>query len=188
MLVPDQAKSAATLLAMGAHHILMGPASDLGPVDAQLLIRGSGFVAAKDLIASLDDAELAISKNLATFPLYASLFADMTAVMVQQARAALWRSGDLIREALASNPDRDSECVEALAEALQNPLVDAPKDHRQIFGPDAAGEAGLPVADVDLQGDQWKMIWRLWTSYWQFRGNEGVYEGTKASQLVDREG
>src|SRR3712207_4525437 len=35
VIIPDQAKSAGTLLAMGAHSILMGPPSDLGPVDPQ---------------------------------------------------------------------------------------------------------------------------------------------------------
>ena len=33
VIVPNQAKSAGTLLLMGAHCILMGPTSDLGPVD-----------------------------------------------------------------------------------------------------------------------------------------------------------
>jgi ClpP class serine protease len=35
VIVPDMAKSAATLLCLGADKILMGPAGDLGPVDPQ---------------------------------------------------------------------------------------------------------------------------------------------------------
>lgn len=35
VIVPNQAKSAGTILLIGAHHILMGPTSDLGPVDPQ---------------------------------------------------------------------------------------------------------------------------------------------------------
>ncbi|WP_419949131.1 SDH family Clp fold serine proteinase [Candidatus Palauibacter sp.] len=35
VIVPDQAKSAGTLFVLGAHHIVMGPTSDLGPVDPQ---------------------------------------------------------------------------------------------------------------------------------------------------------
>ena len=57
VIVPDMAKSAATLLSLGAHHIMMGPASDLGPIDPQLLIRNE-WVAAKDIIAAVDDAAL----------------------------------------------------------------------------------------------------------------------------------
>jgi len=40
VIVPDQAKSAATLLALGAHEILMGSTSDLGPVDPVLQFGG----------------------------------------------------------------------------------------------------------------------------------------------------
>ena len=55
VIVPDQAKSAATLLALGSHHIMMGPASDLGPIDPQILL-GREWVAAKDIIAAVEDA------------------------------------------------------------------------------------------------------------------------------------
>ena len=55
------AKSAATLLTLGAHHIMMGPASDLGPIDPQFFINNE-LVAAKDIIAAVDDA--AISRDV----------------------------------------------------------------------------------------------------------------------------
>jgi ClpP class serine protease len=61
VLIPDQAKSAATLLALGAHPIVMGPTSDLGPVDPQFRVpRGSGgydLVAAKDMLEAVERAE-----------------------------------------------------------------------------------------------------------------------------------
>ena len=55
VIIPDHAKSAATLLALGAHHILMSPMSDLGPIDPQFLGE-DGLVAAKDIIAAVDNA------------------------------------------------------------------------------------------------------------------------------------
>ena len=55
IIVPDQAKSAATLMALGAHHILMSATSDLGPIDSQFP-RGDELVSAKDIIAAVDDA------------------------------------------------------------------------------------------------------------------------------------
>ena len=54
VIVPTQAKSAAILLALGAHRIVMAPFSDLGPVDPQMW-DGENFVAAKDVIAAVDD-------------------------------------------------------------------------------------------------------------------------------------
>ena len=88
VIVPDQAKSAGTILALGAHHILMGPTSDLGPIDPQFPI-GSDLVSAKDIIASVQAAEVAIQANPETYTLHAALLADVTALMVQQARSAL---------------------------------------------------------------------------------------------------
>jgi ClpP class serine protease len=52
VVVPDQAKSAATLIALGADEILMGPASDLGPIDPQIELpsRPGFLIPAKDII------------------------------------------------------------------------------------------------------------------------------------------
>lgn len=41
VVIPDIAKSAATLLALSGHEIYMAPAAELGPLDAQLFDEGS---------------------------------------------------------------------------------------------------------------------------------------------------
>ena len=146
VIVPDQAKSAATILAMGAHRILMGPSSDLGPVDPQFWI-GTGekgaLVAAKDIIAAVRAAEEAVAANPATYPLHASLLSDVTALKVQQARSALARTGDLVEEALKSQTSRSQEDVAALKAKLQSPLIELPKEHGAVFGSQEAKNAGL---------------------------------------------
>lgn len=126
VIVPNQAKSAGTILLIGAHRILMGPTSDLGPVDPQFYSpgEGRGLYSAKDLLAAVAHAEAAIAKNPDSYPLHVSLLADVTAVMVQQARSALERSEDLVREALISNPDRNAEDVAQIAAALKEKLID----------------------------------------------------------------
>ncbi len=185
VIVPNQAKSAGTILLIGAHHILMGPTSDLGPVDPQFLSPGGrGLYSAKDLIAAVDAAESAIARNPDSYPLHVSLLADVTAVMVQQARSALARSGDLVREALMSNPDRSPHEVEKIAQALKEKLIDLPRDHGAVFGPSDAHAAGLPVEAVDPKSLQWRIIWRLWAKY--FTLGAFVYEGRLASQVTSR--
>ena len=57
VLVPDMAKSAATLLCLGADKIMMGPAGDLGPVDPQFQIDGRALASAKEIVAAIDEAE-----------------------------------------------------------------------------------------------------------------------------------
>jgi hypothetical protein len=182
VIVPDVAKSAGTILALGAHHILLGPVSDLGPIDPQFQLPTGALVGAKDIIAAVDDASERIQQAPDTYPLYASLLSDVTALMVQQARAALDRTGDLLIEALRSNPDRSSEEVEQLRSALEEPLIEQAKSHGAIFGYDEAEKTGLPVVAVDPGTLQWQIIWRLWAKYFA-RANR-FYEGERASQEI----
>ena len=183
VIIPDQAKSAATLLAMGAHHTLMSPSSDLGPIDPQFPL-GSGLVSAKDLIAAVDDAAAKVQAAPETYPLYASLLSDVSALMVQQARSALDRTEDLLKEALRSNPDRNPDDVEVLAENLKEPLIARPQTHAALFGFREARDIGLPVLEADLKSDQWQLLWRLWTKYFAMGASTRVYEGQRASQIL----
>lgn len=89
VIVVDRAKSAATLIGLGAHHLLMGPTSDLGPIDPQFRVpRGDGswdLAAGKDIVAAVDAALADVSQRPDTYPVHAALLADVTALMVQAA-------------------------------------------------------------------------------------------------------
>jgi hypothetical protein len=119
--VPDYAKSAATLLALGAHEILMGPTSDLGPVDPQFQLGDFDLVSAKDMIAAVERALDDVAERPDTYPLHASLLADVGAFKVVQARSALARTDDLVREALSSSSERSSDEVNELVQQLLSP-------------------------------------------------------------------
>ncbi len=184
VIVPDQAKSAATLLSLGAHHIMMGPASDLGPIDPQLYMN-ERLVSAKDIIAAVDHAEKKVSAFPDTYPVYASLLSDINALTLQEARSALERTSDQLEEALKSNPDRKSKEVEKLKENLQEPMIERPATHAALFSADDASDAGLPVIKADPSKRQWKLIWRLWAKYFALgdrRLYDGIYEGAQVSQ------
>jgi hypothetical protein len=183
VIVPDQAKSAGTLLVMGAHRILMGPTSDLGPVDPQFPQPDGTLISAKDIIAAVDDAAKKVQAAPATYPIYAALLGDVSALKVQQARSALARSADLVEEALSSNPDRSEKDVKGLKAKLKAPLIEAKQTHAAIFGAKDASNVGLPVEEADPASDQWKMIWRLWAKYFALMPLR-VYEGEKASKTI----
>jgi hypothetical protein len=164
----------------------MGPTSDLGPVDPQFQLPGEnrGLYSAKDLISAVKNAEEAIAANPDTYPLHASLLAEFNGVMVQQAQSALDRTNDLVREALSSNPDRDNAEVARIADTVREPLIDLPHDHGAVFGAADANRVGLPIAVADPRGDQWRLIWQLWTKYFALfpLGPSHIYEGRNASQ------
>ena len=183
VIIPDQAKSAATLLSLGAHHILMSPMSDLGPIDPQLPGDGE-LVAAKDIIAAVDNAAQKVQEAPETYPLYVSLLSDVSSIMLQQARVALDSTADLLQEALSSNPDRSASVVTDLINKLREPLIDRRRTHSALFSVRNAIDAGLPAQEVALQSEQWQMVWSLWTKYYALLSSNqigGIYEGHRVS-------
>lgn len=183
VIVPDQAKSAATLIALGAHEIVMGPASDLGPIDPQMQLaaKPGSLVAAKDIIAAVDSAAAKIQEAPATYPLYAALLGDVTGILVQQAKSALGRSDDLLNLALECCKGRSAADAQALHASLRPVLIEEAKTHTQIFGASEAARLGLPVRPLHPFDPQWQAEWALWTTY--FVLNSRVYESARASQV-----
>lgn len=182
VIVPDQAKSAGTLLVMGAHCILMGPTSDLGPVDPQFQVGDSrNLVAAKDIIAAVDNAESAIAKNPDSYPLHAALLSDVSALMVQQARSAIARTADLVLESLEACTGRTKAQAKAMLEKIKEPLIDAPKHHGAVVNAAMAKSCGLPIEELDPQSEHWQQIWRLYAKY--FSLGKPIYEGRTSSRV-----
>ena len=101
VIVPDQAKSAGTLFVLGAHHIVMGPTSDLGPVDPQFPDPQNPYrlIAGKTLIRAVEYAEERIAARPETYPLHVSLLAGVSAPLLQRAHDEISRSGDIRRVA-----------------------------------------------------------------------------------------
>jgi hypothetical protein len=188
MVLPDMAKSAATLMCLGANRILMGPGGDLGPVDPQFQLGGRSLASAKEIVAAVDEAEERITASPDTYPLFAGLLSDVNMLMVEQARSALSRTGALVREALDSQGGRTPEQVEQLAQALQAPLIDDPASHSAVISVDAARGFGLPAERVDPRSHEWALIWSLWTRYFTLgcfpAGPVAVYEGRRASHVM----
>ncbi len=187
MLVPDMAKSAATLLCLGANKIMMGPAGDLGPVDPQFQFGGHSLASAKEIVAAIDEAERRVKESPDTYPLFAGLLSDVNMLMVEQARSALDRTEALVREALSCCQSRSQRQVEKLTEALKAPLIDEPKSHSAVIDAQAAKKFGLPAESFDPASEDWRRVWELWTRYFTIGcwpgGITAVYEGRRASHI-----
>jgi DNA-binding NarL/FixJ family response regulator len=180
LVIPDMAKSAATLLALGADEIRLGPASDLGPIDPQMMIGGRWF-AAKAVLAAVEQAEDSVKAERALTPLWASLLAEVTALDVQSAKAELERTTPMIRQALSYRTQPPNEAqTEDLVRALVAALQEEPTSHGASLGPTELQRLQLPVVQMDPNSWEWQCIWRLWTLYWvQIRAP--IYESLSAS-------
>lgn len=188
VVVPDMVKSAATILCLGAHRILMGPGGDLGPIDPQMMFFDEDgrrtAAGAKEIVAAVEEAEERTTQNPASYPLFASLLADVNMLMVEQAKSALSRSEALMREALEIQ-GRSREAVDELSAALKIPLIDAPHSHSAVISVDHAVAYGLPARYADVDSREWQLIWQLWTRYFAMgcwpRGDNAIYEGVRVS-------
>lgn len=185
VIVPDEAKSAGTLFVLGADHIYMGPTSDLGPVDPQLLLADGTLGAARAIIAAVEDAETRIQANPHTYPLHAALLTDVSALMVQQARDALARTADQVTEALSCVQTRTRSDVKQIAKKLHGPLIGDTQSHRATISAKAAKNLGLPVKEAAHNEPQWRALWRLWMKY-RALGEARVYESEHASVVIQR--
>src|SRR5262245_173482 len=187
VIVPDMAKSAATLIVLGADHVLMGPGGDLGPVDAQFQI-GRSLVGAKEIVAAVDEAEARIGDRPESYAFFASLLENVTMIMVEQARSAMARSSNLVREALSCATHRRPSDVDKLAEALHAPLIAETTYHGAAISGEQARSFGLPVEIADPTSDQWQILWALWTRYFTLgcwpNGAVAAYEGRRVSQIA----
>lgn len=93
---------------------------------------------AKEVVAAVAEAEERIKVNPDSFPLFASLLSDATMLMVEQARAALSRSGALMQEASRAQ-GRSEEDVQSIGlQTLEEPLIDAPASHSAVISVDHA--------------------------------------------------
>ena len=185
VVVPVEAKSAGTLFVLGADRIILGPTSDLGPIDPQFRLPSGVFASGKAIIAAVEDAERRIQANPETYTLHASLLNDITALLVQQAKDAIARADDQLREALACAETRTEEQLDELASRLRKPLIQNPQSHGTAISAGQAKELGLPVEDVEVGGAQWQGIWRMWAKYAALNA-DAIYEGQTASQVVSR--
>ena len=101
ILVPDMAKSAATIVCLGAHHVVMGPGGDLVEIwwrsrpyryrSAMIFTDDSGgpsMASAKNVVAAVEEAERRMTANPGSYALFASLLADVNMLMLARARSA----------------------------------------------------------------------------------------------------
>lgn len=186
IIVPDMAKSAGTIMCLGANRILMSPSSDLGPIDPQFRMNNSLY-GAKEIEAAVASAEQRVQAAPDTYPLYSGLLTDVNMLMLETARSAMRRSYSLLRDALECST-ADADQVTSLIATLKGPLVDDAQGHTTTIGPQAAIELGLPVDIADTDSPQWQLIWALWTHYFALGcfpvGVTAVYENSRASQVI----
>src|SRR6266540_4153083 len=188
VIVPDSAKSAATLIAIGADEIVMGYCSELGPIDPQVEITtASGERMGRPAQSFLDGLEEIVNSvgGGALSPAYFPLLDKLDPALIDFCKKALKRSQDMAsyflqQYSLKDDPDK----AEEIAKELNN--VEQYLSHGAVIDAQRAIDLGLNVRYLEPQDDLWQAFWRLYCldRLALESPTQRIYEGRRASLQV----
>ena len=179
VVVPYQAKSAATLMALGADRIVMSDSSELGPIDPQIPYNGM-WVSVFALLRAYEEAE----QRCMTHP-------NNTAFV-----AELGKLDPIIVEEMRKAQSRARTCAENLLKrkggnytALPNILMDVDHfpSHGQMIDWRTAKEIGFPQVDhLDRRSQPWQQYWRLYRQLSLVCGAQGRVFESRDLTILER--
>lgn len=169
-IIPDYAKSAATLLVLAADEIYMGPAAELGPLDAQIPVEGGPVqrISALDVARSLDHlsafslglalnggAEVLRSTRLGRTETLTAMLAFSASYMepiIRQLEPTYIHFSSALLDASKAYAERLLEAREhadeILGQGVAEKLVEDFPTHGFVICRQEAKELGLPVKDL----------------------------------------
>lgn len=164
VLIPNYAKSAATIVALAADEIVMGPTSELGPIDPQIKIDTPEGPKVTPLLA-LRDALKFIKGEVAENPANALLYMPLLE------KVELMSLGHYDREIESSRQYAESLLTQRMfkdepekAKEIAKKLLEEYKTHGYVIDRKEAREK-LQLEIVDAQADQWEAMWQLHNLY-----------------------
>jgi ClpP class serine protease len=159
-LVPNMAKSAATLVCLGSKKIWMSKTSELGPVDPQI-----GMLAVHNIIKSYEELMEKAENTKGRIEPFLQQLQAYDPRYIQQLRQGIALSSDMAIKFLKSGmmKGKKSKYIEKKIEVLTN--AELPKAHgRPLFIEDAKS-CGLNVGIIKDNSKVWDCIWELQMRY-----------------------
>lgn len=176
VIVPNMAKSAATMIALGADKIVMGYCSELGPIDAQITILISGvpqqlsaqsFIDARNnLIKQLNSANE--KERIGYLQQLAS--STMEPAFINECGRQLNFANDMVKKCLPSHmlkhkfAGKSSRWYKIKANSIAKNLSSANKrfQHGRMIGVDEADKLGLNIEKLEKENKLWNLYWELY--------------------------
>jgi hypothetical protein len=162
VIIPNYAKSAGTMIALGSDKILMGYLAELGPIDPQLVLLGGEVIPARSFIDGLEMIRERVEKKgepIQTYiPILSRIRPEILAVCQRaiadaQAFAAKWLKQGMLRH--------DPKQAETVAELLSS--GEAYKSHGKVIDfKEARDTLHLRAEKIDEKSDLWGLVWELY--------------------------
>lgn len=167
VIVPNSAKSAATLIAIGADRILMSDSSELGPIDPQLQVSGGGSVPVFALIRAYEEAEQRCIRH-PNNSAFAAELSKFNAILVAEMRQAVERARMCADRLLK----RQGANYTAVSAALMD--IDRFPSHGQMIDWRTAKDIGIPHVHHLARNDPlWELYWQLYCQLLPISGTDG---------------
>ncbi len=164
VVVPDFAKSAGTLIALGADAIIMSDSSELGPIDPQIVLGDGNGNLIRHSVQNYLDAYAQWSAALAKDP--ANLTAQLMLAKLDPARLTLFESVKLRAQQLAENHLKRGMFQKQPGPwtAIPVKLLDTKTypAHGQMIDYEAAQQLELVVTYLPPTNEVWRMYWKLY--------------------------
>lgn len=185
-IIPDIAKSAATMLAFSGDEVLMDEKSELGPIDPQMLIAREGqtiTAPARAILRQFDKAYDEIRKDPTRLPVWLPILHQYGPSLLIECEDAENLAKTLVSEWVAEYMFRDDENAKDKATKVAEYLASREKwlSHGRRIGLEDLRqfekETGISLKLVDLRDDP-KLQQAVWDVYVAtcvtFQGTDGV--------------
>lgn len=164
IIVPDFAKSAGTLMVLGADAVVMSDTSELGPIDPQIVRRdGNGNLLSHSVQNYLDAYEThrkALIEQPNSLPDQIML-GKLDPETVDLFRAVRDRAKRLAEDLLNRGMFRNTQGNRTkVASDLLN--TKQRQSHGQMISSEEATDLGLTVQHMDHKDEVWMLLWRLY--------------------------
>lgn len=161
VIVPGKAKSAATMICFGASNILMGPTSELGPVDPQCAIDKKPF-SVYNIVRSYETLFERAVKTKGNLEPFLQQLRNYDEREIQEFRASLELSADISVRTLASGMMKGIAEQEIRKKIKVFLTPEFKKTHgRPIYAKEAV-ECGLSIEMINTDSELWKNIYELY--------------------------
>lgn len=165
-IVPGKAKSAGTVVTMGASNILMGPSSELGPVDPQIFKLENGVrktFSAHNLVTGYDRLIKLANETDGHIEPFLQQLSNYDDREITWFRSLMELSKSIAIKVLRAGMMSDlSEAeIEKKIQVFLDPEAGTLAHGRPIFAEEAA-DCGLKVEPIDIKSDSWAAIYELY--------------------------
>lgn len=196
VIIPNRAKSAATIIALGADEIVMGHCSEIGPIDAQVPIVVGGiprYISAQSFIDAKDTLEQEFADRLKANPKadvrdLLQQLASLDVTFIDHCKKLMEFCKDVARKNLEKHMFAEikkaknrNAAIEKVIQGLAQPSqfqIHA----RMIDGNTAKTKLGLNVKQLAKDDDLWKTVWNYYIRADVFLSGR---HGTPGSKMVE---